>query len=70
MSLIADNRFLLFDLVNTTRLKASGGKESSLIKYKDLPSSKLDQKDVEVSPEAKKKFLSGLNKHFSNYKNK
>lgn len=61
----ADQRFLLFDLANSTRLKMSMGKTSSLLKQKDLPSSALNKKE-EVSPEMKKEFLKHLQSSFKN----
>ena len=36
-----DNRFLLKDISDVTRLKASGGKTHSLIKERDLPSNRI-----------------------------
>lgn len=57
----ADMRALLKDLSDIQRLKASGGKSNSLIKWEDLPSqANIKREKVEDDPEIRKEFLRAL----------
>lgn len=63
----ADMRVLLKDLSDLQRLKASGGKTNSLIKWEDLPSqANIKREKVEEDPEIRKEFLRAVSKKFKN----
>jgi hypothetical protein len=63
----ADMRALLKDLSDIQRLKASGGKTNSIIKWEDLPSQANNKKEkIEDDPNIRKEFLRAVSKKYKN----
>lgn len=63
----ADMRVLLKDLSDIQRLKASGGKSNTLIKWEDLPSqANVKREKVEDDPNVRKEFLRAVSKKYKN----
>lgn len=63
----ADMRALLKDLSDIQRIKASGGKSNSIIKWEDLPSqANVKKEKIEEDPEIRKEFLRALSKKYKN----
>ena len=65
-----DNRFLLKDISDVTRLKASGGKSSSTIKERDFPSVQILNKmeSEQKTSEQKLEWLNKLNERLNKNK--
>lgn len=64
-----DIRSLLKDIDDIQRLKASGGKKSSLIKWEDLPSqskNEVKKDSIENNVEIRKAFLKNLSDRYKN----
>lgn len=63
----ADMRVLLKDLSDIQRIKVSGGKTNSLIKWEDLPSQmNIKKEKIEDDPEVRKEFLRAISKKYKN----
>lgn len=63
----ADMRVLLKDLSDIQRIKASGGKNNSIIKWEDLPSqANVKREKIEDDPNIRKEFLRAISKKYKN----
>ena len=63
----ADMRVLLKDLSDIQRLKASGGKSNTILKWEDLPSqANVKHEKIEDDPNVRKEFLRAISKKYKN----